>query len=254
MFLIWQIPAACWACLTSLICQSQSHHPPVNHMVSYLHCSLHCWVLKLHTFQQIMLSIVWWTHLQFRRNQFPLPRRDQSRTVNITSKALRMNYWGNALCPLCASEFTKKTWPKVKAWECLTGAEVTALAAASCVPCPSQGHIVCTPGLLLPIRLSIQKCYSLYSGPDSATSIKICPLGTNGKHLKCWPFSSPHALLSDTWMSTVTVGGVDRLSAVKRPQEIKHTKLPAESEKCGTRNDVAQPHCSSSFSRHINEL
>lgn len=136
---------------------------------------------------------------------------------------------------------------KGKAWERLTGAEVVALAAVSSVRCPSRGHIVCTPQLLLPIRLSIQKCYSLHSGPDSATQIKICPLSTNGKHLKRWAFSFlplPSSLTHvdehrDRWGR----GGVGKLSVVKRPQEIIYTNVPhilfnTETEKCGRQVQV----------------
>lgn len=58
---------------------------------------------------------------------------------------------------------------KGKAREYLARAGVIALAAVSAVRWMCRGHIVCTPLLLLPIWLSIQKCYSLHSGPDSAT-------------------------------------------------------------------------------------
>lgn len=83
------------------------------------------------------------------------------------------------------------------AWERLAGAAAAAPAA-----------IVSTPRLLLPIRLSIQMCYWLRSGPDGATSIKICPLGTNGKHLKRWACSpTPHPHPPHRWLC----GGVNKL-------------------------------------------
>lgn len=46
---------------------------------------------------------------------------------------------------------------KGRARECSAGAEVVALAAVSAVRRLCRGHIVCTPLLLLPIWLSIQK-------------------------------------------------------------------------------------------------
>lgn len=98
--------------------------------------------------------------------------RVQKRTVNNTSNARGLNQWllrkyltyfrsvqVHSENQLCAKGKARDP----------TGAEVIALAAVLAVRWMCRGHIVCTPLPLLPIWLSIQKCYSLHSGPDSAT-------------------------------------------------------------------------------------
>lgn len=58
---------------------------------------------------------------------------------------------------MCEYIFEYQLRAKGKAREYLVGAEVVALAAVSAVHWLCLGHIVCTPLLLLPIWLSIQK-------------------------------------------------------------------------------------------------
>lgn len=116
------------------------------------------------------------------RNQFPHPLRNHNRTVNTATDALRWDRWGNAGKPTVCKEIDEE-------W---AAAERPRVSDRSC-RCPSRGRIVCTPQLLLLVRLSIQMCYLLHSGPDSTTLIKICTLGTNGKHSKRWAGSSTSA-------------------------------------------------------------
>lgn len=160
-------------------------------------------------------------------------------------EAWTKDYWGNTenASTMCEHMSENQQCAKGKAREYLAGAKLWPWQLCPLSAGCAGATLFARHGYCCPFGWVFKSVIPLHSGPDSATQIKICPHGTNGKHLKCWAFC--FATLTPPpqhmWMSSVTggvekvegKGGANKLSAFERAES--RAQCHSRSRKCENR-------------------